>query len=279
MQTADGKDWPILFSRVNSGLGHATTGMAIHLTQLHLITTTASAGKRRKREKVLDQDASNMVYLGASGRPYAKAEDTTVARDIIGGLLELAAEFPAWPQNVHEVLPFAERVKCFAQSARSHKVVDKEGSSWGLLGGRDEVHQYTVLHFCRAMLYVVEGCWGPAIWDTTSMSELCKYCPDECDLVNPVMSWTGRDVRRAFDVSPLLLSCFACLVDDIPEDERPRAMTTPLDILWKILREYERDLEKQVCEGIPEWELCQPLFAPGPRILAQEAAARQKRSD
>ena len=65
MQIADGKDWPLLFSRMNSGLGHATTGMAIHLTQLHLITTTASAGKRRKREKVLDQDASNMVYLGA----------------------------------------------------------------------------------------------------------------------------------------------------------------------------------------------------------------------
>ena len=206
-------------------------------------------------------------------------EDTTVAHGIIEGILKLVAECPPWPQTVDDVLPFADQVKCIAQNIRTYEVADEEGVSWGLRGGRDDGHQYSVRHFCRCMLYVVEGFWGPTTWDAVPLSQLCQYCPDECSLVQPVEQLAGRELRRVFEVSPLLLSCFACLTDDIPEKERPGATATPLSELFKILQQYEKDLEKQTVEGVPTWQLCNPLFAPGPRILAEEAAARRARGN
>jgi len=260
---ADSKSWPTMFYRMNSGLGNATTGLVIALRQMHLLVDDDATDGQKKRKRAALNDGE--VRLGPAGSVYKTVADTEVARQIVEKILERAASCPPWPADTSEVAAFATHLKAFARACRSDRV-KAGGSSYGLFGGENPKHQYSVRHFCRVMLFVVEGLLGPDCWDSWRMEDLLAFCPDESAHAEGMEAWTGLDIRKSFNISPLFFTCWACLIDDIPEAQRQAARRLPHHNLWRVLRDFER---KSDLQGEDEED---PVFAPGPRILQYEAS-------
>jgi hypothetical protein len=271
MSFANGKTWPAMFHGLFSGLGHATTGMAVALQQLHLIETTGKASeqstKRRKNTKGSKESqvlVERHISLGPVERQYVVVTDDHVAVDIIEHMLAVDLADCCWPCTAEEATSFATNVLNSTRAVRSHSC-----EQWGLTGGRDEKHQYTIKHFCRAMMLVVDSYLGPACWDDLDFAKIGQeWTPDECGHAEPLMCMQCRQVRQLFGVSPLLVTCFMCLADDVPEDKRAAALKLPHSELWRVVIDYERALAKQ------EGEVLDPVVAPGPRLLWERAGAQ-----
>ena len=252
--------WYFLLVDDSSGclrLGHAQTGFAIFLTQLGIVKSDPVHPHR-------DAHAPAVVALGPSGKEYAVVGDTAVALGLLEGFFEKAASHELrWPTSAAEIPAFAATLQEFAVTCRSFRVQGE-----GLVGGRDCRHRYLVKHFLRAMLFRVETYLGPDVWDGFSLEQLLKWSPDQESLAKPLKKMSGLECRKTFSVSPLLLSCWLCLADDIDKTARAKALALPHTSLWKVVREYERLSAKQRHEASP----VDPAWPPGPRILAGEAA-------
>ena len=74
---------------------------------------------------------------------------------------------------------------------------------------------------CRAMMSLVELQHGPEAWDAVPMRELVDFLPDENSNLAPLLSWTARDVRLRFGMSPLSVSGAACCWGTVNPEHLP----------------------------------------------------------
>jgi hypothetical protein len=158
-----------------------------------------------------DPDAEQTVKLGPLRKPYllcAKdSEAWALCLRVATHIWKHAEQaLLKWPTK-DEVIPFASQVVQFAKAARDYA---EGGKAAGFLGGRDINHQYTVKSFTRGMLIVAET-MDPTVLDVNTLERIQAFLPDQNNHTSPVSSWSGREIRRRFGMSVLMLSCWCCL--------------------------------------------------------------------
>ena len=262
--------WPEMFSRMNSGLGHAQTGLAVNASS----SLGFLSGKTRRRK--FDAEAIvDSVKLGPVGTEYVFRQEPSAPQDITSYLLEEAGEFAwRWPTTANEAVRFAEDLTLFATAVRRH-VVQDSGATYGFPGGRSADHMYHVKSFVRLMLLYVALFRSPRLFDDFTVEQIAEWTPDELHHVQPVLDMKGRDVQETFGVHILMLSCWACLADSIAgnikkthperhEEELRSVLAAPDRDLWHAVREHEKALE------LGARDESNPPFPPGPRIIWEE---------
>ena len=169
---------------------------------------------------------------------------------------------------------FATHVCTFAKRVRGHQL---PGSSYSWRGGQSDAHQYLVKHFSRGMLFAAtdQNTMSNA-FDSWKLVELDQYLPDQKSHLEPFQQWSGAEAHRVFGVSPLLLSCWACLTNVAVQrlgDSPEAVLRLPREHLWKAIHEYEQQRAPEMdAEVDPE----DPVFTPSPRLIAERAAAESK---
>lgn len=242
-------------------LMHAQTGFVVLLSQLGIIKAMPPKPPKSRA----GVPAPVALALGSSGKLYSVVEDSTVPLGLLEGFLKLAeSKVVRLPTSAAEIPAFADTLQEFAIACRSYKI-----NGQGLVGGLDPKHRYLVKHFLRAMLFLVETLLGPEAWDDFTMAQIVAWTPDEENLIKPLKHMTGFECRRAFSISPLLLSCFLCLADDIKQEHRSKAVAWPREGIWRVVRDHERRMAR---EQQQEGGVIDPSWPPGPRVLWEEAS-------
>ena len=274
----NGKQWPLLFSRMNSGRMDTTTGLAVIATSLGFIDFMDRPKRRRKSEKVAPSpdDASTMT-LGPSSSLYIYHDPSSVFAQATSLLFEaywaLAVEACSvlrWPAAPAEVPAFADQLFEFAKKIR-REIREAGGVEFGLVGGRSPKFEYSARHFVRAMLLQVEDMF-PNAFDDIVYGEMSDWLPDVLDHTRPLESMTGAQIRTRFDMSPLMVGCWACLADSINGAEKTsnearhsaelKAVLAANDAwLWPAVGQYV--YAKQRCKR----EVDPDIFPPGPAIV------------
>ncbi len=123
------------------------------------------------------------------------------------------------PSDATELRRFIGELHVLLSSFDSHW---KQGSERG----------YQRLHVMRKMLLFLDA-ERPGLLDTLTLGELCRVAPDVLGVLrvlDPEMPYS--EVSRKFGVPPLLLSCWACLAHDVPEDLRPQLQSWTRHLLF-----------------------------------------------
>ena len=207
------------------------------------------------------------VTLGRAGKEYVLVDEVTDAVALADKLFELAADFQfavdvgvlRWPSDSSEVEGFLHAVLAFARKCRSFNV-----GTHGFPGGRDCKHAYQVKSFVRGLLLVIES-YMPTCCDEMKMSTVIQFCPDQVKHCTPLLDLLGKEVRLLFQVSPSLVSCWACLAYPLGDEKIRLALDLSYD---KVMQPYFQHFE----ESLEEKGDDRP-FPPGPRRLFAEAAS------
>ena len=198
--------------------------------------------------------------------------------ELIHDYLELASATEwSWPTTPDELRKFAGQL---CQVAASFRAMTRNG--YGLKGGKTETARYLVKHFTRAMLlqsphsgydrYASGGCVSSsdAGLGECSFSEVLSWTPDKNEHCELFANMRCSEVERLFGVSPLLLSCWTCLVGQVPAEGRSRLIEADSEDIRAVL-----DLD----------EMAQLQLAPaqrfrmGPRALAEALRIREEGVD
>ena len=223
---------------------------------------------------------SKTVALGPGLRTYAFHEERAATSQWFDFAWNAAQEHSdglCWPEVTDDISGFAEKIKAFAIAVRSLDIVDGNVRV-GLPGGRTSKHQYHVTHFCRLVLLHVESEMMPDAFQNVKYEVMAKWLPDQLGHCGPLMKWTGSEIQKRFDMSPLMVSCWACLVATIggskhkQDMDHAAALSEVLcssdEIWWAGLHNYERDVAA-LC-GSSEAD----IFAPGPAWLWKQRGGR-----
>ena len=286
LRWADGRSWPTLMTRMNFGLMFAQTGLQPAAGKLGLIQpATPSTGTRSRRTSSRGNKREfETIELGHLQTVYRIVDDDAPLLEIMNHCLETAtAHAWVWPRSPDEVVPFFEAVTRFAKSCRTFTTANGHG----LTGGRTNKHAYHVKSFTRLMILaccslpeserdglVAEKHKFPSssefdnamVWSAIGkwpISRLVEYTPDENEWIEkPISDMSCLEIRRRFDVCPVLLSGWFCLAAVPKTHILEAALKADESSYWTLVRDYynsERSLEDS--------------FPPGPHIIAAEAAA------
>ncbi len=199
--------------------------------------------------------------LGPAATHYTLLEEGRRAVPVVQRLLELAGAWSiCWPadSSPESVSVFAGSVLDFTRDARRFRTED----GCGFVGGRSPEVSYNAKSFCRAMLLKLER-HSPDVCGRLLLAQILEWTPDQRSLTEQVAWMSGEQVTSTFACSPLLLGCWACLLNTIPSDTRSEALKWDCAKLMGIYRDYElRHSDEPVGATDPE-------YPPGPRILAE----------
>ena len=262
---------PETFYRMNAGLMDAQTGAAVHGAAFGLLR--AAKTKRLKEDSTATMspeiDSGAILALGPASSEYricpagsaeeeAALENFQHVWDCAAVACSGASGAPAlkWPATREEVPPFADKIYDFARAARSRKTAD--GYAIGLKGGHGS-SVYSVQHFTRMILLSVDAECIPGAVQGLRMRDIQKWHPDRNQHADALLTWS-TDAVAALGVNPLMIGCWTCLMNDVPEEGLRRLLTRPWADLWEPVQKYR-------AERVPENE---DSYAPGPRIIEQQ---------
>ena len=290
-----------MFDRMNSGLMHAQTGLAVQGTEFGLLSKQSTP---RLGEAVL-------VLLGPAQTQYhlaaPESEATECAKEIVVKLLEASREAGlTWPTG-HEsgrILGFCDDVLTLTKKFRSIRCKEfgfKGGAAAKARAAKPRLgtapkaraaeprismalprrkakaacrpvpprgkcgNMYKVRSFCRVILSML-AIINPACFCEMTYGQLVKFCPDQRDLTVALEGMLVGAVERLLNVNPLLIACWTCLFGGIrdPEDDGNGKKMKQLLAAFSLLatRAVEDDWHQQVTRPIE----CR--FPIGPRALA-----------
>ena len=290
-----------MFDRMNSGLMHAQTGLAVQGTEFGLLSKQSTP---RLGEAVL-------VLLGPAQTQYhlaaPESEATECAKEIVVKLLEASREAGlTWPTG-HEsgrILGFCDDVLTLTKKFRSIRCKEfgfKGGAAAKARAAKPRLgtapkaraaeprismalprrkakaacrpvpprgkcgNMYKVRSFCRVILSML-AIINPACFCEMTYGQLVKFCPDQRDLTVALEGMLVGAVERLLNVNPLLIACWTCLFGGIrdPEDDGSGKKMKQLLAAFSLLatRAVEDDWHQQVTRPIE----CR--FPIGPRALA-----------
>ena len=184
-------------------------------------------------------------------------------------LLHTAATYKlTWPANANEFVEFGNNIVGFAAKVRT-AVEHADQRTYAWKGGDTKKHDYLVKHFARSVLFAAMEIGDGSTWlDSIPLHTILAFTPDQLDHVLPFKHMVGRHIREVFGVSPLLFSCWSCLVNtmfkNLPEGvTRKHVMSVPDIELWRAVTEYEKELCTP-SESDPPWP-------PGPLAIMRAA--------
>ena len=134
-------------------------------------------------------------------------------------------------------------------------------------------------HFARAMLlqsphsgydrYASGGCVSSsdAGLGECSLGEVLSWTPDKRQHCEPFVDMRCSEVERLFGVCPLLLSCWTCLVGQVPAEGRERLLEADSADIRAVL-----DLDEIAQQHLPHAR----RFRMGPRALAEALRVREE---
>ena len=272
-----------MFVRMNSGLGDDQTGLMINGQNLGLLEDVVSgAGKRARTKGPPAQGA------GAAGNPQPLPAESPLivhwgpalaARRLCAGgssqagleqrlmtaFVEKAAETPVqWHANDAEMPRTRDQQLAAARMARTVRIDMPDCHPVRFPGGWSACHSYNVKHFAPAVLLNVETKFPRAL-AALPLARVQDWCPDECNHMEGLGDLSGREVQVKFSTTPLLLSCWACLLGSVrPKEGLQKVLRATDEALWVPVMEYELDLDSP-----SEHDNKEDRFPPGPHVIAE----------
>ena len=297
----NGVSYKEMFDRMNSGLMHAQTGLAVQGTEFGLLSKQSTP---RLGEAVL-------VLLGPAQTQYhlaaPESEATECAKEIVVKLLEASREAGlTWPTG-HEsgrILGFCDDVLTLTKKFRTIRCNEfgfKGGAAAKARAAKPRLgtapkaraaeprismalprrkakaacrpvpprgkcgNMYKVRSFVRVILSML-AIINPACFCEMTYGQLVKFCPDQRELTVALEGMLVGAVERLLNVNPLLIACWTCLFGGIrdPEDDGNGKKMKQLLAAFSLLarRAVEDDWHQQVTRPIE----CR--FPIGPRALA-----------
>ena len=123
------------------------------------------------------------------------------------------------------------------RKTRAHRT----SSNHTLTGGANPKNAYNAKNFVRAVLIALEA-KTPGLCEGIPSKRLADWCPDQSGHCADV---TG-DVRKLFGVSPLMLSCWCCMLGSFASaGQRLAALDANDDALWAPLLQHETEEEEE----------------------------------
>ena len=295
----NGVSYKDMFDRMNSGLMHAQTGLAVQGTEFGLLSKQSTP---RLGEAVL-------VLLGPAQTQYhlaaPESEATECAKEIVVKLLEASREAGLkWPTG-HEsgrILGFCDDVLTLTKKFRTIRCGEfgfkggaaakaraakprraakaraaKPRISMALTRRKAKAacrpvpprgncgNMYKVRSFVRVILSML-AIINPACFCEMTYGQLVKFCPDQRELTVALEGMLVGAVERLLNVNPLLIACWTCLFGGIrdPGDDGNRKKMKQLLAAFSLSarRAVDDDWHQQVTRPIE----CR--FPIGPRALA-----------
>ena len=297
----NGVSYKDMFDRMNSGLMHAQTGLAVQGTEFGLLSKQSTP---RLGEAVL-------VLLGPAQTQYhlaaPESEATECAKEIVVKLLEASREAGlTWPTG-HEsgrILGFCDDVLTLTKKFRTIRCNEfgfKGGAAAKARAAKPRLgtapkaraaeprismaltrrkakaacrpvpprgncgNMYKVRSFVRVILSML-AIINPACFCEMTYGQLVKFCPDQRELTVALEGMLVGAVERLLNVNPLLIACWTCLFGGIrdPEDDGNGKNMKQLLAAFSLSarRAVDDDWHQQVTRPIE----CR--FPIGPRALA-----------
>jgi hypothetical protein len=254
LRWANGKAFTNMHKAMTFGRMGAMTGLVVTAKSLGMII----AG----RPSASTQATPDTLHLGRQLMPYTiPPEGARTATQIMQHILDVAAKSElVWPSSADSLRTFAEGALELAQCIRSHR--DSDG--FGFVGGQESGYQ--VKHFVRSFLLGVQESqmMAPGALDNTVMQELSRWVPDQNQHLEPLMGWSCSQVQSTLGIHALWLACWMCLAASMTAAEAERCLGHEDVTLLAPVLKYERGL----AEGLRDGD--DPIFPPGPRVIAQE---------
>ena len=268
----DRREWVGMFDRMHGkhSLMDAQTGLLVHSTRMLLIES--QPGKKSSTRKIKKQSpmppepttkrirndalgGERLLFLGRAQAPFQMLPDTQPAIEILDFVLSSAADSGLrWPANADDVPAFADKMLELIKQVR--RFTSPTGKAT-LKGGLTQ-HGYNAKHFLRLLLLCLEDRL-PGAFDGLPFSRISGWCPDENNHGEVFgEEATGSVIRQKFGCSPLMWSCWACLVG-FAEKDIGQAVTSDHAPLWERFLGLEASMAS-VGEG---------GFAPGPHVLME----------
>lgn len=247
---ASGRDWGDMFRRMDGGLQHAQTGLAVNAQALGIVKSC------RKRSKTT-VDGIKDVSLGPLNAPHMLNEDLAPAIDIVQHIITQATSMDLhWPGRVDDLE---------TRNTGLRELGSKLIKFACEVCSQDRDNGYKVRSFLRVVLYILER-EQPDVFDGILMQEVLEWCPDEskhCDSISPMLV---RDCRRQFTVSPLLISCFTCLTGWMSQANQDKLFQVSDDKIWEVMQGQE-------IEQPADPDKFSNAFSIGPHMLLDAMAA------
>ena len=102
--------------------------------------------------------------------------------------------------------------------------------------------------------------------DDFKVKTIKQWIPDESARLKQFEDMTGGEVRSAFDMDPLMFTCWMCLMHMcVQDDELAAGMQLSDEAFIRVLNTFKVQLSK--AEGAE----VDAIFAPGSHIILQEA--------
>ena len=181
---ANGFDWKDMFDLISPGRSRIVFGMTWLGKHLGII-----------RKATPDDVEVDCITLGVWQRKYVMLPAAS-SQDMIQGMLDGfgAANF-RFPANLRS----ADDIASFCDSVAG--VVDLVVGADSTLGRG---------YCCLKFLSLQQRLCGDDVWDPAGMSTLARVLPDENMNLNPLLSWSAKQVRIRFGMSPVSVAGSAC---------------------------------------------------------------------
>ena len=75
------------------------------------------------------------------------------------------------------------------------------------------------------------------------MHTIVTMTPDRNEHLKPILKWSGKEVRETFGISPIMLSCWGCMLGWLSKEQAEmlrRAVSTPAR-LWRAWQTLAHD--------------------------------------
>ena len=216
---------------------------------------------------------ARVVKLGPALHAYT-LHPNPGTRALLADILAKAQVFTegdlSWPATPAEIPTFLQRLLDFALAVRSTKVVIGEVRV-GLSGGTEK-HSFLARHFVRNMLLMLEKMSPETVgsWlDPLPYCDLVPWLPDVTEQCEPLHNLSGQQLRQMFEISPLMISCWACLVHvSLTSQQQSRLLSATDNDLFPLVDMWFEELEHTKSRNLDPFSV--DLFPPGPKDILDE---------
>ena len=253
---ASGQRWPTMFYRMDFGHLVHQTGLAFHAVNLDLLAPLAELAR-----KTQPQTSDHVVLLGRNAAPFVM-KDTQGAQHVVAECIRLAEAFGlTWPCGSDGLEEFGGKLESLIRSMRRVRCPTTAATfGCGESGSR---HSYNIKSFVRVVMATVEA-HMPEAMKTMPMTVVLEWCPDVGGHAKPLRAMRHERAMELFGgMSPLMIPYWACLAGALPHKTIKDALAVDPNLAWDV---YDQHLAKLHCDEPDDGD---PLYPPGPRIIAQ----------
>ena len=109
---------------------------------------------------------------------------------------------------------------------------------------------YLIKHFTRSVLLAWDDLvwhidWASPPFDSMKMKQVLRWTPDENHECDPVANLTCKEVHRAFGLSPLWVSCWACFAGFLTASDEEALLRTPERQFLRPVESFEKALHNE----------------------------------